>query len=926
MRERGDARRNRLSLLAFPALAVALFPRAAVGAATFFHYDTWMQNLAFRAWWFRELRGGHFATWCPGLFAGYPLFAETQTGPLYPPTFLLFSLLPATLAFSWSVVLHFAFAGAGAFLLARRLGTSLAASLLAGVAFELSGFLVTHVVHFNLLVGATWAPWVALLSLRTADGRPRDAVLLALAFAALLLGAHPYAVLMNGLLAAIVLLFRAGLAARRAAVALAALAGVVAVAVALAAVQVLPARELVSRTPRGDAVDWSFLTFGSFAPWNAATLVAPDLFGTPVNGTFWGGPDWSHFAETCAYPGIVALALAVGAIVLRRDVATALFASIASLSFVLMLGRYTPLYHLLGWIPVVRSTRLPARFALLFTLSVAVLAALGLDALARESDARRRRTALAVALGVVLLLAVCAFVLAAPARSPDELLAGTGRMWTAHLSEITAAARATAARTGVVFLAAIAALVPFLLARVPSRAAMVPVLVLALDLFSWGRDFNPVLATEKLLQPPPAVAALPEVAPRARIFRQGLDEMWDRVPGMPRVDLVTPAWKGNESSYATATWALSPNSQLLYGVDSGEGFTSLPPLAWLEWMGLPTGTGAAPRPDLSEAQADLLSIDAVLSSGGGIVGEGWKVEGLPGDLFLSRNADPLPRARLARSWATTPRGELLTTIRARDYDPRRRVLLEQAPPGLPASQDDGPVAEPVAAREIAPGHWRVDVPRASGGIVVLSESYDPGWIATRSDGTRLPILRADGLFVAFPAPTDGGIVDISYSPSSVRFGAMISVLAGVIVLVVGWLLRSHRWASLPSESRQGLRFAPIVAPLAAITLTGVSMTLDVGDVRADRARVTLDASAARSWSAEAQAALRAGVPEESVRLLRIATARIPSDPVLHYRLGLAEQAAGRTEAARAEFHISLSLAPNFAPAGAALRDIERNGS
>src|SRR5262245_1192343 len=98
MRERGGAGLERL---VFPALAVALFPRPFVGAATFFHYDTWMQNLAFRAWWFRELRAGHFATWCPGMFAGYPIFAETQTGPLYPPTFVLFSLLPATLAFSW---------------------------------------------------------------------------------------------------------------------------------------------------------------------------------------------------------------------------------------------------------------------------------------------------------------------------------------------------------------------------------------------------------------------------------------------------------------------------------------------------------------------------------------------------------------------------------------------------------------------------------------------------------------------------------------------------------------------------------------------------------------------------------------------------------------------------------------------------------
>ena len=35
--------------LLFPALAIALFPKAFVGLGAFFHYDTWMQNFTFRA-------------------------------------------------------------------------------------------------------------------------------------------------------------------------------------------------------------------------------------------------------------------------------------------------------------------------------------------------------------------------------------------------------------------------------------------------------------------------------------------------------------------------------------------------------------------------------------------------------------------------------------------------------------------------------------------------------------------------------------------------------------------------------------------------------------------------------------------------------------------------------------------------------------
>ena len=195
------------------AFAVAMFPRAAAGLGAFFFYDTWMQNLTFRAWWFEQLRDGHFATWCSGMFAGYPLFAETQTGPLYPPVFLLFSVLPPTLAFTWNVLLHFAAAGLGTYLLTRRLGAGPAGAALAAVAFEGSGFLVTHVVHLNLLIGATWLPWSLWLALRATDGvgasRPATFALAAV-FGGLLLGAHPYATLMAFAATGLIVAFRAG--------------------------------------------------------------------------------------------------------------------------------------------------------------------------------------------------------------------------------------------------------------------------------------------------------------------------------------------------------------------------------------------------------------------------------------------------------------------------------------------------------------------------------------------------------------------------------------------------------------------------------------------------------------------------------------------------------------------------------------------
>jgi hypothetical protein len=909
--------------LVFLLIALSLFPGAAAGLKTFFHYDTWLQNLTFRAWWFGELKNGNFATWCPGLFAGYPLFAETQTGPLYPPTFLLFLLLPPPLAFSWSVIVHFMMAGCGAYLAARRLGASRAGAIFTGCTYELSGFLITHVVHFNLLTGGALAPWALAFAYDAWDGKARGFLGLAMTFAFLFLGAHPYALLMTVLLVVLALLFRGGLRMsallRGGGGAFAALL----LGCSLAAVQVLPACELLQKTPRGEAVDYSFLTFGSFPPWQTASIAAPDLFGTPVNGSYHAGPDWSHFAETCAYLGVLPWAFAVCALLLRGDLATRFLVGALSLSFVLMLGKYTPLYRLAAWIPLLQSTRLPSRFSLLFTLALALLAGLGLDALLQERSLQARRRAILVASLLVVLLAAAAWTAASITLSPDPSLREGGQLWPLKMRAIEANGRDVLARLGITVAGALAVLGVLARARVSPRLAVLPVVVAGLDLFTWGCSFNPQMKSELLTEPPPVAAHLPHTAPRPRVFRQGVEEFWERVPGQPRVDLFTPSWKDHASSYATGAWALPPNSQLLYGIDSGEGFTSLPPSQWLEWMGLAGRPGATPRPDLTDGQADLLSIDAVLSSGSGIAGERWQPSALPGDLWVSRNEDPLPRVRLVTSWRTLgSREELLARIRSAGHDPRREALLEDRPPGLPATRAGGRVDEPLEAAELAPGRWSIRVPPAREALVVVAESWDSGWRA-RAGRSSLPILRVDGLFVGIPAPREGGEVVLEHSPGSVKWGAALS-LATLVFLAALVRIRGRSELSVfvcsVSAVARTERFRALAPAFAAITLIVVSWILDVGGWRADREASSIGASAARLWSEEALAATRAGAHRTAETLLQRALARHP-DAVTWHRLGVVRRAMGELASAREAFERALAIDPSFEPSRTALSEM-----
>src|SRR5439155_13976394 len=109
--------------------------------------------LAARAW-----RAGHVPAWNPYAFSGMPLLATNQVAVFYPPNLTFLFLSPA-LANNLIVLFDFALAGAGAFLLARRLTGDDAGATVAGLAFALSGFMAGHVVHQSVLATVSWLPW-----------------------------------------------------------------------------------------------------------------------------------------------------------------------------------------------------------------------------------------------------------------------------------------------------------------------------------------------------------------------------------------------------------------------------------------------------------------------------------------------------------------------------------------------------------------------------------------------------------------------------------------------------------------------------------------------------------------------------------------------------------------------------------------------
>lgn len=334
-----------------------------------------------------RLARAEFPLWDPRHGAGAPFLASLQAGALYPPNWL-HALLPTQSAFVTLLALHLALAVVATGALAASLGAGAFGAALAGIVYAGSLRVLSETWTPPLLYTSAWAP-ALWWSVERALVRPgaRSGVALSLALALPLLAGWPYGVAVAALGAGLYALLRlAALAAsaRRlplaqiATLALGALAGA-----ALAAPQLLPARELLAQSCRA-----------------LGSLDAPQAI-------FVGGPhDPVDFGRALlergmndGIPGVLALALAPLAW-LRPRATEKLAALLAVGLFGLLVSfpNHAPVYAWLRELPVLGDFRFPYRYRLLTTLALAVAAGIGATRLLARCSGRPARAALALSL------------------------------------------------------------------------------------------------------------------------------------------------------------------------------------------------------------------------------------------------------------------------------------------------------------------------------------------------------------------------------------------------------------------------------------------------------------------------------------------------------------------------------------------------
>jgi O-antigen/teichoic acid export membrane protein len=854
--------------------------------------DLILENYVWKRLLLQALHNRELPLWDPYIFAGHPFLANGQHSGLYPLS-IVFYLLPLWRAYGVFTWLQLGLAGVWMYLFARTLGAGRLGSLIAGITYQFSGFMVVSVVHPMIVAGASWLPFILAMVERVVQqrpalgGRPASlpwALLGALGLGCQMLAGHAENTYFVLLVTGAYIVWRVVLgphphpctpspspAGGRGGGGqggggegrlrpLLWLALMLALGLALGAVQFIPLYEVASLGFRGaQAAPTLQQVLGwAYPPRRLIAFLIPNFFGNPAHHAYFDlfqgrtvpftvnaegqpiiSPDWDvkNYVEGGAYLGLLPLFLAALAtlrftfsVFRRRRPASSPFPPAPCLFFILLalfslaciFG--TPVYALVYALPYLHQSHSPFRWVFPLTLSAAVLAALGTDALQqehRDSPQRAQRlkkffsassapsamtrlllldaspsaatvlAALAFWGGLLTLVGLAASriffarieplverifwsLALAPSGFPDHRAFYSYEFrWVALFGLLLTA-------TGIVLRVSRCPIyLPFVVSHKTERSGIqrsgVPVwqplalLVLVVDFVAFGAGFNPAVDPKLLDYTPPVVEFL-------------------------RQD--TSLWRYATFTPPGTTKTMNANSGMLYDLQTVAGYDSIFPAQYADYMALiepqdelPYNRIASLRTwsSLDSPLLDMLNVKYIITEVEIPNPAKYRLVYQDRAVRVYENLGVLPRAFTLPVSAAVFAEDVAEALRT--YDVHHYVILDPAcsQPRSASGVASNPVPQTVTRYGLNEVWVDVSVPEPS--WLVLGDSHFPGWRAfVRPQGAgedaerEVSVCRANGNFRAVYLEPGAWTVRFKYSPNSVKIGAFVTFVAGMVVL------------------------------------------------------------------------------------------------------------------------------------------------
>lgn len=699
----------------------------------------WLPSVVYSVY---SIRAGELPLWNPYEFAGMPMFATLEYGPLYPPNWI-FLTLPLETAHLVGAFLHHVFLALGVYVLLRdALAVSRLAAMFGALCVALSGWSTFRMLtEFDAYRSAAYIPWVVfaadrLLRQPTAGRTTILATLVALQF----LAGEAEIWVRSTMLLGLYTIFRlwqdrgAGTRMPIPTRPLLFLAGGGILAIGLVAVQLLPtfeASQLGLRSIRGMTFEQAFR---GGAPSAASLLASLCIHEQSTHDVFIG-----------FLPLLIA-----GYGLLRGNASTYFFAGIALAAFDLMLGEngYTArLYYLL---PTGNWFRAPIRFLPFFVIAFSIVAARGADLLFHDLFTPKHRR-----------LGVLAHAWLAAGCLPVAV-------------SVTASSRVEFLSVLIAFLCVATAALLSVRAIPPMRAkgsAMLALICLQSALAFTLYDLREFNIPKKLdfVGPAANVVHILEERP-ATAERVYVDYAWETGRRAPKFGTVTriPCIDGLSPFMPRPYWDFiypysSTRIQQAHERSGGAGMSIKSGV----WGGLALENGAATAFD--------------------VLGVRYIVSGLGSELQHSDTGT----IQLPENLLPVHHEAGITVFENRSAWPRAFVVKAGYMPTLESLKTAYQHSSVPANIDVyRPQEVCISV-SSDGGTLVLTDQAYPGWHAY-VDGSRVKIHPVAGIFRGVKLPGGAHLVEFRYQPNSLTWGAIISAASLIVLILITPVARIAR--------------------------------------------------------------------------------------------------------------------------------------
>jgi hypothetical protein len=747
--------------------------------------------LQFVPWWveaLNQLQQGIIPLWNSNSGMGAPLIANYQLGFFYPPNWLyiLNGLIFGVEGIAWTQGLiagfHVLLSGIGMVKLSRVMGAKLPGQIIAGLSYALSGYLVSRAWFLSENAAVTWIPWILFATLLLVKEIVRiltedsgwsnvfvsKPFLTFVFFLTLqLLAGHAQLAWYN--LVFVVTWFFFWLINLRKInennyrfllIGFITLGIAIVFSVLLAAIQLIPTAEYLMNSQRSSQIDPELALTYSFWPWRLLGLIAPNFFGNPAAGNYWG---YASYWEDAIYIGVIPL-LGVLSIIFRpvspeQKKLNLYLCLVMVISFILALGKNTPIFpFLFNHVPTFDMFQAPTRWTILIIVSLSILAGSGFENFSRPTGRKLYWTRLGIAGAIAIVF-------------------GAGAGWFA-LSNQNDTTRLQTMSSSLAILGIILSGGGILYLLLPTREQRKNIhtvwwifffVWITIDLCFAGFGLNPAGELEIYRFP----SRLSEQNISGRVYmppdvENGLKfDHYFKFETFHSVD----DWTALQNTYL-------PNISLIENISSINNFDPLIPARYAVWM----DTLANAAPETASVLLNLSDVSVVVN----------KDVNNPGGVTLI----PAPQNDYVRWYSCSnsllDKNGVLNELFEYPEKFLDQVYLESEAGDY--SHDWQQQCYPATFAELT---WLVNnanrkifqVDSSQNGWIMLSEIWYPGWTVF-VDNKRTENLRSNYLFQGVFVPSGLHEVEFRYQPISFRLGIYVSTFS--LILLISLLIKNKR--------------------------------------------------------------------------------------------------------------------------------------